>query len=68
MRRLTPADLAEWRRALTEEGDGEFLDPTIAQVIAPKLMAEIEALWAEAARPKGEALRDAAQIAEKRLG
>ncbi len=68
MRRITPADLAEWRRALAEEGDGEFLDPTTAQAIAPKLMAEIEALWAEAARARAEALRDAGQVLEKRLG
>jgi hypothetical protein len=54
MSRLTPADLAEWRRAIAEEGDGESLDPTTAQAIAPKLMAEIEALWAEAARAKAQ--------------
>jgi hypothetical protein len=57
MSRLTPADLAEWRRAIAEEGDGESLDPTTAQAIAPKLMAEIEALWAEAARVKAAAPR-----------
>jgi hypothetical protein len=50
MRRLVPADLAEWRRLLREEGDGEHLDPTLAQVLVPRLMAEVEALWVERER------------------
>ena len=57
MRRLIPADLAEWRRTLVEEGDGEHLDPTLAQTIAPLLMAEVEALWAERERQWAEARR-----------
>jgi hypothetical protein len=43
MPRLTPADLAEWRRDPEGEGDGEWLDPTIAQEVAPRLMAEVDA-------------------------
>jgi hypothetical protein len=57
MPRLTPADLAEWRRALDEEGDGEFLDPTTAQAIAPTLMTEVETLWAELQMARLAALR-----------
>jgi len=45
---VTPAQLAEWRLALREEGDGEFLDPTLARQIAPKLMEELERAWARA--------------------
>ncbi len=52
--RVTPADLAEWRRALAEEGDGEYLDPTLAQQIAPRLIAEVELLHAELRRARGE--------------
>lgn len=37
----------KWRQDLLEEGAGEHLDPTFAQVLAPKLMAEIELVWAE---------------------
>jgi hypothetical protein len=54
MPRLTPADLAEWRRQLSGEGDGEQLDPTVAQQIAPRLMDEVERLWAEVRRLRGE--------------
>jgi len=39
-------NLAEWRRQLSEEGDGEPLDPTLTQEIAPRLMAELEHVWA----------------------
>jgi hypothetical protein len=67
MPRLTPADLSEWRRQLSEEGDGEWLDPTLAQDIAPRLMAEVEALWAEALTAKLDALREAAQLVDHRL-
>lgn len=47
--RVTPADLAEWRRLLEEDAD-EVLDPTVAQQIAPRLMAEVEQLWRELER------------------
>lgn len=67
MPRLTPADLAEWRRQLFEEGDGEWLDPSTAQEIAPRLMAEVEALWAERDAARLEALREAAGLLEGRL-
>ena len=49
---VTLAQIAEWRRALHEEGDGELLDPTLAQVIAPKLMDEVERLHEELARTR----------------
>ncbi len=70
MPRLTPADLAEWRHQLSdeEEGDGEFLDPTVAQDIAPRLMAEVEALWKEADAVRLATLREVAQLVERRLG
>ena len=41
---VTSKQIAEWRRQLAEEGDGEYLDPTVAQVIAPKLIDEVELL------------------------
>jgi hypothetical protein len=60
---VTLAQIAEWRRALHEEGDGEFLDPTLAQVIAPKLMDEVERLHEELARTRRQlAVRDAAPV------
>ena len=37
---------------LQEEGDGELLDPTLAQEIAPRLMDEVERLHAELARAR----------------
>jgi len=48
MKPITPADLSEWRRTLPEDGD--HLDPTLAQEIAPRLMDEVERLWSELAR------------------
>ena len=45
---ITTAQLAEWRAQLPEDGD--HLDPTLAQVIAPKLIDEVERLQAELAR------------------
>ncbi len=50
MSAVTLSQIAEWRRALREEGDGEFLDPTLAQEIAPELMDEIERLHAQLAQ------------------
>ena len=49
---VTLSQIAEWRRALLEEGDGELLDPTLAQEIAPRLMEEVERLHAELARAR----------------
>jgi hypothetical protein len=45
---ITTAQLAEWRAQLPEDGD--HLDPTLAQVIAPMLIDEVERLQAELAR------------------
>ncbi len=44
---ITAAELAEWRAQLPDDGD--YLDPTLAQVIAPKLVNEVERLQAELA-------------------
>jgi hypothetical protein len=67
MPHVTPEDLAAWRRALREEGDGELLDPITAQVIAPRLMAEVERLWREVEAARLTALREAAQLVDRRL-
>jgi hypothetical protein len=48
---ITAAQLAEWREQLPEDGD--HLDPTLAQVIAPMLIDEVERLQAELARVLG---------------
>ncbi len=65
--RITLADLATWRAELAEEGDGEHLDPTLAQQIAPRLMAEVEALQAELARARADAFAEAAVHLAQRL-
>lgn len=49
--RLTPNDLAAWRRALREDRDGEF-DTTLAHQLVAKLMVELEMLWASATAPE----------------
>lgn len=67
MPRVTLADLSVWRTQLFEEGDGEWLDPSTAQEIAPRLMAEVEALWAERDAARLEALREVAQLLDGRL-
>jgi hypothetical protein len=48
---ITTAQLAEWRAQLPDDGDR--LDPTLAQVIAPMLIDEVERLQAELARVLG---------------
>ena len=65
--RVIPADLATWRRQLAEDGDGEHLDPTLAQQIAPRLIAEVEHLQAELARARGDSLAEAAAHLARRL-
>ncbi len=67
MPRLTPADLASWRRTLEEDGDGKAFDPTVAQYIAPRPMAEVEALWTDLRKARLDALREAAQLVDRRL-
>jgi hypothetical protein len=44
---ITQAQLAEWRAQLSDDGDD--LDPMLAQLIAPKLIEEVERLQAELA-------------------
>ncbi|HYA44266.1 MAG TPA: hypothetical protein VED59_01565 [Acidimicrobiales bacterium] len=65
--RVTPAELAVWRRQLAEEGDGEFVDPTLAQQIAPRLLAEVEHLQAELASARRDFVTEAAGALERRL-
>ena len=67
MSAVTLSQIAEWRRALREEGDGEFLDPTLAQEIAPKLMEEVERLHAELARARRQLAAEEGVEAEERL-
>ena len=62
---ITPADLAEWRAQLPEDGD--HLDPTLAQVLAPKLMDEVERLQGELARARRQLAAEEAAALEKRL-
>jgi hypothetical protein len=62
MRTVIADDVASWRRVLHEDGDGEFVDPTLAQDIAPRLMDEVERLPAELVRARREAA-----VLEKRL-
>jgi hypothetical protein len=50
-----------------QEGDGESLDPTLAQEIAPRLMAELELAWAERDVARLTALREAAQLLDGKL-
>jgi hypothetical protein len=64
---ITRSMIREWRRALTEVGDGEFLDPTLAQVIAPKLMDELERAWEQLARAQRDLAAQEAAGLEKRL-
>ncbi|HEY6006216.1 MAG TPA: hypothetical protein VIV57_25275 [Anaeromyxobacter sp.] len=64
---VTLSQIAEWRRALLEEGDGEFLDPTLAQEIAPKLMEEVERLHAELAQARRQLAREEGAEPEKRM-
>ncbi len=65
--RVTAADLATWRHQLAGEGDGEHLDPTLAQQIAPRLMAEVEQLKVELARARADAFAEAAVHLAQRL-
>ncbi|HTP51041.1 MAG TPA: hypothetical protein VMK42_10110 [Anaeromyxobacteraceae bacterium] len=63
--RITPNDISEWRRSLAE--DGEHLDPTLAQEIAPRLMDEVQVLEAKLALSRADALREAAESLASRL-
>src|SRR5512142_2831248 len=65
--RLTPDDLAAWRRALPEDGEGKSFDPAVAQQRLLELMAEVELLWAERDRSRAEMLAQAAAVLEARL-
>ena len=68
MTAVTAADIDAWRRDLQEEGDGEFLDPTTAQVIAPRLMDEVQRLQSELARVRRDVAAQEAAALERRLG
>ena len=62
MAHITSADLTEWRRALPDDGD--HMDPTLAQQIAPRLMNEVERLWGELTRLRKMA--EAEKVGEQR--
>jgi hypothetical protein len=62
---VTLTQITEWRRALQEEGDGEFLDPTLAQEIAPRLMDEVERLHAQIAQLRRQLASESALAAEE---
>jgi hypothetical protein len=55
------------RRQLTEEGNGDHLDPSLAQQLVPRLMAEVELLQAEVASARRDFARKAARALESRL-
>jgi hypothetical protein len=61
---ITQAQLAEWRRIIREEG---ALHSALAQRIAPRLLDEIERVWAELdrARCKGAVPAAGAAIVKK---
>jgi hypothetical protein len=67
MARITPADLAEWRRQVAEDGGQDLLAPATAQALVPLLAAELELAWAERDRARLEALREAARLLDDRL-
>jgi hypothetical protein len=57
---ITPAQLAEWRRIIREEG---ALHSALAQRIAPLLMDEIELAWAQLEKARREdGAREAAAL------
>ncbi len=57
---ITPAQLAEWRRIIREQG---ALHSALAQRIAPMLLDEIERAWAQIERSRREeGAREAASL------
>ena len=62
---ITPAQLAEWRRIIREEG---ALHSALAQRIAPMLMDEIERAWSQLERLRCEQGAEEANALRKRLG
>jgi hypothetical protein len=67
MSAITPAQLAEWRRVLLQEGGTEFGDPTLSEVIAEKLMTELEHVWGQLVRAGRGLVAQEAAMLEKRL-
>lgn len=65
--RLTPDDLAAWRRALRADGERKVFDSAVAQQRLLELMAEVELLWAERGRSRAEMLAQIAAVLETRL-
>jgi uncharacterized protein YicC (UPF0701 family) len=61
---ITPAQLAEWRRIIRDEG---ALHSALAQRIAPMLMDEIERAWAQLERTRREEGAQEAAALKKRL-
>ena len=57
---ITPAQVAEWRRIIREEG---ALHSALAQRIAPMLLEEVERAWAQLERARrDEGAREAAAL------
>jgi uncharacterized protein YicC (UPF0701 family) len=61
---ITPAQLAEWRRIIREEG---ALHSALAQRIAPLLMDEIERAWTQIERGRREEGAEEAAALRRRL-
>ena len=67
MSAITPAQLAEWRRALLQEGGSQFGDPTLSEVFAERLMTELEHAWGQLALAQRRLVAQEAATLEKRL-
>jgi hypothetical protein len=61
---IRPAQLAEWRRIIREEG---ALHSALAQRIAPMLMDELERAWIQLERSRREEFAQGAAALRKRL-
>lgn len=61
---ITPAQVAEWRRVIREEG---ALHSALAQRIAPRLLEEIERAWAEIERVRRKVAVQENAAPERRL-
>ncbi len=62
---ITPAQVAEWRRIIHEEG---ALHSALAQRIAPMLLEEIERAWAQLERIRRDDGAREATALRSRLG
>ncbi len=67
MSAITPTQLAEWRRALLQESGSQFGDPTLSEVIAERLISELEHVWGQLERAQRRLVAQEAEMLEKRL-